>query len=250
MIRNSFIKERITTAVSYINKEDKVADIGCDHGYLGIACIEKGVNFIQNIDNKPFPLASCKKNFAKHLSCDVNTKVLFTLSSGLRELDKDINTVTILGMGGETIIQILNDDIDKARLLDKIIIEANTKIFDVRKYLSDNGFSIIDEEILKEGMKIYEIIVAHYVGSVNLYSFDECLFGPVLMVKKDPLFLKKWTSRKQLIENILGTVDINSNLDNKFTKMYNEYNHIKGMLEGNDDRITRKTIDESKETRS
>lgn len=246
MIKNNLISKRILTAVAHIDAKDKVADVGCDHGYLGIACMQKGVTFIQNIDNKKAPLQVCKKNFTKYLSGDSLLKIVYTLSSGINDLEEMVDTVCILGMGGDTIIQILNENIEKARKLKKIIIESNTKNFEIRTFLSKSGFTITDEDIIEEGKKIYEIINTHYDANSKVLTYDECLFGPILLEKKDPMFLKKWTNQKRKMEKILQMVNISNDSNSSLKKIYNEYYHIKGMLEGKNNGNRRKTLSESK----
>ena len=56
---------RLEKVLSFIDKTDCLADVGCDHGYLAIMAIEKGVSFVQLIDNKKGPLDSAKINL-KH----------------------------------------------------------------------------------------------------------------------------------------------------------------------------------------
>ena len=73
------LSKRLEEVLKYIDKEDIVADIGCDHGYLGIACLNKGVAFVQLIDNKEGPLSQAKQNLKNY---DTN-KYLLTLSDGL-----------------------------------------------------------------------------------------------------------------------------------------------------------------------
>ena len=56
------VNKRLEIVNKYIDINDTLADIGCDHGYLGIMAINKGVKFVQFIDNKLGPLSSAKQN--------------------------------------------------------------------------------------------------------------------------------------------------------------------------------------------
>ena len=53
---------RLNAALDWIETSDKLADIGCDHGYLAIEALKKGIPFVQLIDNKEGPLSVAKKN--------------------------------------------------------------------------------------------------------------------------------------------------------------------------------------------
>ena len=135
---------RLQCALNWINEDDIVADIGCDHGYLAKAALLKGVKHVQLVDNKIGPLTKAKENLKSYLDLPTCT---FTLASGLTELEESINTVCLLGMGGYLIRDLLVEGKNKIHNGMKFILEANNHIDDLREYLFNNGFSIIDEDI-------------------------------------------------------------------------------------------------------
>ena len=135
---------RLKTVCTFIEKDDILADIGCDHGYLGFMALDKGVHFVQFIDNKQGPLDQAIKNSANY----DQSKMLFTKSSGLNNLDYNINTICICGVGGELIIEMLEDDFEKAKRLKKLILQPNRNVDNLRDYLFKNGFKILDEEVV------------------------------------------------------------------------------------------------------
>ena len=194
------LSKRLKVVLDYIENDDIVADIGCDHGYLGIACIEKGIKFVQLIDNKEGPLSSAKANLKKYDS----SKYELTLSDGLDLINNSVNTVVICGMGGELIVDIINNHLDIVKNMKKVIVQANTKINYLRKYLSEHSLKIVDESIVEDMDKIYEIIVFTYEEcSEKLDDFD-ILFGPCLRKEKNTVFIKKWTERLNEYNRILS----------------------------------------------
>lgn len=194
------LSKRLKVVLDYIENDDIVADIGCDHGYLGIACIEKGIKFVQLIDNKEGPLSSAKANLKNYDS----SKYELTLSDGLDLINNLVNTVVICGMGGELIVDIINNHLDIVKNLKKVIVQANTKINYLRKYLSEHSLKIVDESIVEDMDKIYEIIVFTYEEcSEKLDDFD-ILFGPCLRKEKNIVFIKKWTERLNEYNRILS----------------------------------------------
>jgi tRNA (adenine22-N1)-methyltransferase len=193
---------RLNAALDWIDCNDLLADVGCDHGYLAIEALKKGVPFVQLIDNKEGPLNVAISNLKKYNYC---LKSKFTLSSGLLDLDQKVTCVAILGMGGELISQILEDGKIKSNNVEKFILEANTKISFLREYLFNNNYEIISEKIVKENNKYYELILCKKTNESIKYDIYDLMFGPVLRKEKSPLFIEKWTKvlndYKRIIEN-------------------------------------------------
>lgn len=185
------MNKRLEKVSELIDKFDLLADIGCDHGYLGIIALNKGVKFVQFIDNKIGPLNQAKKN-CQNID---NNMIEFTLASGITKLNDQVNTICICGMGGELICDILEENLDKAKSLNKIILQPNRNEPNLRKYLMNNNFIITNEEIVFENNKYYEIIVCKYVSDQVSYTEEELLLGPILMNKKEEIFVNKWNDK-------------------------------------------------------
>ena len=188
--------ERLIKIVDYIQENDVVADVGCDHGYLlKLALENKNIKKGYAIDNKVGPLNSAKTNLSKYRNIE------FVLSDGLKQVDNnDINCVVIAGMGGVLICDIIKDSINKFKNINKLILCPNRNIDKVRLFLNDNGFKIVDETIVYEDNKYYEILVVN-LGFQKL-SEKEIFFGKFLLEKKDEIFQKKWIEYYKKIENI------------------------------------------------
>ena len=118
------------------------------------------------------------------------------------------DTVILSGLGGETIINILANHINKAKTLKRLIIQANTKTPLVRTFLNKNGFAIIDEKIIEDRGKIYEVISAAYSPGSGLLTKEECYFGPILRKKKTAIFLKKYRNRRLHLKKVLESLKV------------------------------------------
>ncbi len=197
---------RLHAALDWINEDDLLADIGCDHGYLASLALQKGITFVQLIDNKEGPLSVARRNLDKFNN---DNKLKFTLASGLLELDPCITCVAILGMGGELITSILEEGKSNAKNVDKFILEANTKIPFLRKYLFLNGYNIVSEKIVKENDKYYELILCKKGEAEVVFNDLDIEFGPVLRNEKSPLFIEKWTEVYKKYQNIISKSKIN-----------------------------------------
>lgn len=193
--------KRLKEIIKYINELDIVADIGCDHGYLLKLAIEnRNIKKGYAIDNKIGPLNSAKQNLEKY------DNIVFKLSDGLINVDEsDINCVVIAGMGGMLINNIFDDSVEKFKKINKVIVCPNRNIDKVRLNFNNNGFKIVNESIVFEDSKYYEIIVFEK-GNQTL-SDKELYFGPVLLQEKNNIFISKWKEYYNKISNIEHKMD-------------------------------------------
>ena len=195
------ISKRLLEIAKYIKGYETLADIACDHGYLGIyAAINFNLKEVLLTDINEMPLASAKENVAKR---ELNSVIKTKLGDGLAPLDKDYDVITIAGIGGVLLVQILENDLDKAKRAKRLVLCSNTDTDLVRKYLVENGFMIEREEMIHD-YKYYEIIVAKYIGQVVKYTDLEIKYGPVLLKEKSKEFREYYERQLKLYS---GQVD-------------------------------------------
>lgn len=194
---NNMISKRLQEIAKYVYPYKKIADVGCDHGYLIIEAIKKyNVTNCIAIDNKEGPLNVAKYNITNVGYLD---KVRFSLSSGITDIDNDTEAVVISGMGGVLITQILSEK-EKLTNIKRLILQPNRNSYELRKFLMENGFYIVSEEIIFEDGKFYEIIVSER-GNMS-YNDDELMFGPVLLKEKSEEFINKINSEIIHLKNL------------------------------------------------
>lgn len=176
------------------------ADIGTDHGYVPEYLYENKIcESVILTDVSEGPLAIAKKNL---IGCTLDDDS-FRLGSGISVLAfGEANTVIIAGMGGELIQSILEDDIKKAHSFDKIIIQARTKIDELRFWLSQNGFRITEYALALENGRICEVFSVESGES----ELENEIISDVLINSNDDLlgeFIKrKIVLRENLISNL------------------------------------------------
>ena len=187
--------KRLKAISDFIYPYRRIADIGCDHGYLiKIAFDNNLIDYAYAIDNKKGPLNSSKNNLKDYQN------VSYFLSNGLDDVDESIDCVIIAGMGGMLIISILEKNKDKLKNIKRLILQANRDEYLLRKYLVENGFYIKDEKIIKEDNKYYEIDC--FEKGYEEYDFNDLYFGKVLIENKDDVFIEKWNNKYQKYKNI------------------------------------------------
>ena len=184
---------------------DKVVDLACDHALLSIYIYlnKKNVKVISS-DINTLPLNVAKDNIKKY---NLEDKIEVRLSDGLKNIkNNEFDTIIIAGLGGKTIVNILNEDINKTKRAKKIIIQANNNIYGVRKLLTQNKYKIIDEKLVKENNVISTIILFEKVDQKVKYTKDELIFGPILICNNNHLFNELINKEINKTEKILNQV--------------------------------------------
>lgn len=155
------ISERLKCVASLVNKGARVADIGTDHAYLPIYLVQDGIsNKVYACDVRKEPLRRAKLHIDEYgLSDKITTK----LCDGLKGINKgDVDTVTICGMGGKLMKNILKAGIDKLGDNTQLVLSAQSELKDFRKYLLETGIDIKSEHMLLEDGKYYFIFDCVY----------------------------------------------------------------------------------------
>ena len=215
------ISNRLKTIAEIIlNKQsNKIIDVGCDHALLDIYLLQNNdsLNLVAS-DNKKQPLENAKKNITKYSFLN---KIELCLKDGIENIDKDIDTVVISGMGEETIIDILEKDKNELEHINRLVISSNNKYYDLRRKITSLGYIITDERIVFEDNKYY-VIIEFIKGNKN-YSEEELFMGPILINNKDDLFIKYYSDIKKEKEYILNKI---TNDDDKKKTLIEEINYI------------------------
>lgn len=184
------LSKRLSEVGRFVPKGAILLDVGSDHAYLPLALLEQG-HIERAIAGEVVegPYQSAVKNVA---SSPLSDKVEVRLANGLAAFEPgdQVSAITICGMGGRLIAEILEAGKDKLATVERLILQPNNREDDLRRWLQDNGFGIVSETILAENNKYYEIIVAEQ-GHMRLSS-HELRFGPYLLKDKSAVFTAKW----------------------------------------------------------
>ena len=194
------INDRLKKIGDLVYANSLCLDIGCDHALLDIYLVkEKNQQKAIASDIALGPLEKASENIKKYR---VEDKVITRLGNGLDTYTDDIDTAIASGMGGRTIIGIFKNNLKITKKLNQIIVSPNNYQKDVRKFFTSIGFYIEDEELVKDGKYIYQIIKLK--KGRKRYSKKEMFFGPVLLTQKNKLFKdyfeRELTSRKIMID--------------------------------------------------
>lgn len=218
------INKRLTKVSEYLN-HNKLADIGSDHAYLPIYAIQN--NLVKEAiagEVVKGPFLSAQKNTELHgLSKSIEIK----LGDGLEVVNDTVDVITICGMGGPLIAQILDEGKEKLIHYPDLILQANIHALPIRQVLQKLGYNIEAEQLIKDKKHIYEIIVAKK-GKMQL-SENELKFGPKLMIEKDELFYEKWEREIESLENISNQLK-NHKDQTRYNEIQSQIKQIKEVL--------------------
>ena len=171
------ISSRLLACCNFIRPGERVADIGCDHGYLGIWLLKNGiVPSVIASDLREGPLQSALRNSEKF---GVRDRMFFYLSDGVRNIPRDFDALVCAGMGGETMVSILSNAPWLKSGKYRLILQCQTRNHLLRRYLSDNGWQIAREQVLKDGKFLYTVLEAVWQPGSHLTP-GQCYFPPSL----------------------------------------------------------------------
>ena len=193
--------KRIEAISQLIDNDESVIDIGCDHGFLAKMLRTKGNNkLIICSDNKIGPLNNARNNLIGY------DNIHFELTDGVDNIDTVCDVCVLAGMGHNTVISIIENNENYFRNCKKIIIQVNSVVAQMRQYLSNNRFQIIDECMVYD-YKYYQIMVVKS-GQQQLNEL-QIEFGPVLLEKKGEVFLQCYQKQLNHFQSLLSTLPEN-----------------------------------------
>lgn len=200
---------RLERVATYIPKGSVLADIGSDHAYLPCYAVQKEIT-VKAIAGEVVegPFQSAKKQVKQ---TELEDQIDVRLGNGLDVLvPNEATCITIAGMGGILISSILESGKGKLGAVKRLVLQPNVGSNIVRNWLLENDWELVNEEILEEDGKIYEILIAERGIPAKPYvnlAESALLFGPFLMAQRHEVFLKKWQLEKEHWQRIIREMD-------------------------------------------
>lgn len=188
---------RLAAAAEFVKEGTVAADVGTDHGYLICYLINEGIctrGFATDINIKP--LESARKLIRE---MDLESEIETVLTDGLKGLPEDeIDEVLICGMGGETIIGILEEAKWVKSEKVHLVLQPMSRADMLRRWLCENGWSIDEEKAVEVEKHLYTVISAEYIGGSEVPDDLYCLTGE-LLGQSDEFALKyvRWQANIQ-----------------------------------------------------
>lgn len=179
------ISKRLLCCASMVQSGARVADIGTDHGYLGIYLLQSGAaRHVIACDLRKDPLENARRN-AKLFGVDGEMEL--RLSDGLEKiLPDEVDTVVMAGMGGDLIQKILSQCPWRKREGLQFILQPQSAGNVLRRWLCEDGFGIQREEPVQDGHFLYTVMDIRQGEPAPLTPGTEYA-SPALLASKSPL---------------------------------------------------------------
>lgn len=218
------LSNRLQAIVNFVTPGNRVADVGCDHGFVSIYLFrEKIAPKVYAMDLRPGPLARAKEHIESY---GYDHYIETRLSDGITALEKgEAETLICAGMGGRLMAKILSDGYEKVMEIKELILQPQSDLAFFREYLRTHKLIIIAEDMVKEDGKFYpmmKVVPASFAKNEGLGGETEiCIpglgerqqaikdaYGPFLLAEKHPVlqeYLEVLKTRNQeILSNLSG----------------------------------------------
>ncbi|MBQ8207707.1 MAG: SAM-dependent methyltransferase [Clostridia bacterium] len=170
------LDSRLRTALKYLRKGKRLADIGTDHAYLPIYAVENGYSdsaVASDINEGPTERARINVS-----ACGLSDKITVLRTDGLNGIEKYApDDIAIFGMGGELIASIIDASPWAKAKGKRFILQPMTCADVLRRYIAENGFKTIGETLSADGGKLYVTICCEIGGKSRKLSHSEAILG-------------------------------------------------------------------------
>jgi len=179
------ISKRLLLCAELVPQGKPVADVGCDHGYLGIhLLLQEKVPFVYASDLNSMPLESAKRNAARFGVAD---RMSFACAGGLDALNPgSVSTVVCAGMGGDLIRSI----VDAAQWLRDpactLILQPQSGMSEFRSWVYARGFSVLEEHPVLEDGHAYSALKLRWTGETVLPTPGQRFVSPQMLQSQSP----------------------------------------------------------------
>ncbi len=202
------ISKRLEAVAGMVTPGCIIADIGTDHAYIPIYLVSGGTApRAIAMDVNRGPLEKAVIHIRQYgLSDRIETR----LSDGLTAMQPgEAKSIVIAGMGGPLVIRILTEGAKCAEAAEELILQPQSEIRLVRAYLEENGYRIVQEDIVCEEGKFYPMMKAVHAEkhAPDRMSAAQLRYGPLLLAARHPVLKDYLNREKELNERILAALE-------------------------------------------
>lgn len=205
------LSNRLKKIAELVDFGATVIDVGTDHGYVPNFLCEKKIS--RDIIATDISNNSLEKSIELTKKMGNEKFIRNILANGIVKENRD--NIIIAGLGGIQIAEIILNSIEISRSAKKLILQPMQKTNILRRELNNMGFEIIDEEIIFEDDRYFEIIIAKFNGKKKSLDELDFYFSKSLINKKDKVYLAYLSERKVELEKILNKINKDNKRSNK-----------------------------------
>lgn len=214
----SNLSPRLRQVADYLKKYGpsplRMADIGSDHAYLPCyLALDKVIEYAVAGEVVEGPYQSALKQVT---SLELDQIIQVRKGDGFEVVDPSdhLDAASICGMGGLLILEILERGRIRQVLPPLLVLQANNAVNHLRAWIQDHSYQLVDECVLEDKGRYYQVLVARQGGNGSQMSDQEILLGPYNLRAKTPAFKGLWAEevkhRYQVVDQIKGQAQNNA----------------------------------------
>ena len=214
------LDKRLKAIFLSIGSCETLADIGTDHGLLCLSALDSGIaKRVIATDISDKSLQKAVNLLSEH---GYSQKASFRVGDGLSVLKSDeADVITVSGMGGREICKMIES---ANGFTAKFVLSPQSDVQLVRKTLIENGFKILDDQIVLSLGKFYDIITVE--RGLDSYTDFELEYGKIELRAKSEDYLV-WLDKE-----IEKSINLSSKAKEKFELRAKDLLSIKSEIIG------------------
>lgn len=217
------LSKRLQAVADMVTPGNRVADVGCDHGFVSIYLYRQGIApKVYAMDVRKGPLAHAKEHIEGYgLSSYIETR----LSDGVKALKTgEADTLICAGMGGRLMVKIISEGMEKVSRMQELILQPQSELAFFREFLRTQGFLIVQEKLVKEEGKYYPMMRVIPAQSMQKTCGEQTdkrsdeeaqawqrradMFGPCLLKERHPVLREYLLMLQERNERILAGLSL------------------------------------------
>lgn len=192
-------------------KTPVICDVGCDHGYVAITFLEKNIaDTCIAMDVNAGPLKHARRNAALY---GVSGRMELRLSDGLKAVRPgEAERFVCAGMGGRLMVRIMSDSKEVMRRMKGAVLQPQSEISLVRRYIYESGWHIVKEDMVLEADgntayhgKYYPMMYVE-PGREPVPEETALTYGPLLIREKHPVLRQYLAFSLKIKEDLVNTL--------------------------------------------
>ena len=220
------LSNRMQALTDMVTPGTVITDVGCDHGFVSVYLVQKGTSpRVIAMDVRSGPLEHAKEHIREYgLTDSIETR----LSDGLQRLETgEADGMICAGMGGPLMEKILTEGRKQARSFKELILQPQSEIPHFRAFLREEGYLLLDENIIYEEGKYYFMMKVRWLGEMTEEAVREQIeaswkissplseqYGPLLLSRRDPVLkeylMRVLSERRQIAERLKANADVDN----------------------------------------
>lgn len=197
------LSRRLCACAALVPSGARVADVGTDHGYLGIYLLREGLcPYVAACDLREGPLENARRNANRF---GIRQGMDFILSDGLHKVRPDsIDAVVCAGMGGDLIIKILSEApwLKDARYT--LVLQPQAGINELRAWLGAQGYREEQVALVRDAGFLYCAMQVRFTGEKTELSPGQQFLSSALLSSRSPLLGDYMTQLRATMGRIIS----------------------------------------------